>query len=354
MLRNIYIRALLSFIGAGLVASFIVLAIQDHQQAPRDVQIASANTESQPRKVAPLPTPGSAHPLREPAEPALEERSRVPEVGSDSAPRPESTPEPQREAVEPNSENPEPKHEAPEAPNASAHGSGLSTLPPAPAPAPAPASPPSAPPRVAEPEFTPPAPAPVPTTPKVTTPPPPRVINSVVLGTGTPIVVRLDQTISTRNNRAGQTFSGVLAEPIVVNGFVAAERGAKVEGRITRAEGSSRIRGLARLSVVLTALNASGGQHLSLNSYPVEVEGQNIVGLQSVKKGASTTVGAVVGAVAGRTPGSALGSLVDGVIGTSGAILTGGKPAVLWTQEPVSFRLREPVSITERDATAGQ
>jgi hypothetical protein len=315
--QNTYLRALLSFLGAALVASLLVVAIGSHSHSSTAAPVHSA---SAPVKVPILETAEErpqAEP--EPIAPPVNEASRPPAVSEDTADPSQPTSIPPRTESVP------------------------ATKPLDPPPLPAP--------QVTQPD---PVVASTPPPPAVTSAPPPTIVNSVVLGVGTPLLVRLQETLSTTTSRTGQTFTGVLEDPIVVNGFVVAERGARVEGRVARAEPARRIHGLARLTVVLTSLNTSDGQHLTLNSYPLDVEGQNIVGVQGLKNGASTTVGTVVGAVAGRASGSAIGSLVGGVIGTSGALLTGGKPAVLSTRQPLSFRLRDPISITERNSSVAE
>lgn len=176
--------------------------------------------------------------------------------------------------------------------------------------------------------------------------PAPRIVKSVVLGPGTPISVRLDHALSTHTDRAGERFAGVLTEPIIIDGLIAAEGGARVEGLIIESEHASHFH-MAHISMVLTGINAVRGQFLAVRSQPIDIDGKNRAGVQGLKTGASSTVGGVASTFVGHDSGEALGSFVGGVIGTSGAILTGGKAARITPQQTLRFRLVEPVAIED-------
>lgn len=326
MLQNKYSRTLFPFLGGALLASSIVLVFRTFPNASVPVShasVASAATTGTPpiRVSSAVPAradqPVSTAEQTEPAAQPTQALAPIQDLTASAQPAPEVSTE-----------------------------SGASGGP-CPCPEPAPAATPDPAPFVPAPE-----PAPVVTVEKPITKI--QVVKSVVLGPGTPVFVRLNESLATGRNHSGDHFQGILQQPIVIDGFLAAERGARVEGRIVHAEPASRFRGLARMSVVLTSINTADGQELALLSYPIDVEGRNIVGVQSLKTGASTSVGAVVGAVAGKEPGSALGSVVGGVIGTSGAILTGGKPAVLSPEQTLNFRLRAPVTITEHASSESE
>jgi len=72
--------------------------------------------------------------------------------------------------------------------------------------------------------------------------------------------VRLGRTFRSEHNQAGDTFTATLDAPLVVDGFVIAERGARVEGRVVEAQKSSHVKGAVALALELTRLNTSDGQ----------------------------------------------------------------------------------------------
>jgi hypothetical protein len=59
--------------------------------------------------------------------------------------------------------------------------------------------------------------------------------NTVPIPAGTPLTVRLDTALDTGSNRTGDSFRGVLSEPIQAAGGIAVSAGAPVLGQITDA-----------------------------------------------------------------------------------------------------------------------
>ena len=59
-------------------------------------------------------------------------------------------------------------------------------------------------------------------------------------------------------------------------------------------------------------------------------------------------VGAVIGAAAGGGKGAAIGAGAGGGAGAGDVMLTRGKPATLPTETRITFRLRAPLTLTER------
>jgi outer membrane biosynthesis protein TonB len=99
-----------------------------------------------------------------------------------------------------------------------------------------------------------------------TAPPPPRVPHSVTIPAGTLISVRLAETLSSEKNTSGDAFSATLDQPLVIDGFAVAERGARVRGKIVEADRAGRIKGVAMLSLALTSLHTADGQNVDLTT----------------------------------------------------------------------------------------
>ena len=85
-------------------------------------------------------------------------------------------------------------------------------------------------------------------------PPSPR---QVTLETGMTVPVRLDEAVS--RTSAGDSFQASLVEPLVVDGLVIAERGARVTGRV-------RVASLLELG--LATLSTSDGQRVAVSTDP--------------------------------------------------------------------------------------
>jgi hypothetical protein len=132
------------------------------------------------------------------------------------------------------------------------------------------------------------APMPEPVPAKVVVPPPapepPPALHQVTLKPGITIQVRLDQTLSSARAVAGNAFTGSLVEPIVVDGLVIAERGARVTGRVLGAQQAGRVSGVSMLELSLSSVTTADGQHVSIATDPwtrrapaVELPGETVV-----------------------------------------------------------------------------
>jgi hypothetical protein len=198
-----------------------------------------------------------------------------------------------------------------------------------------------------------PAPQPVPpaqTEPEHVTPAPPAPPepHRVTLNAGTLIPVRLVDGLSAERNVPGDSFTGTLDKELVVDGFVIAERGARVEGRVVSSDRGGRVSGLSALEVEIVRLYLSDGQTVGVQSDGFTRRAEPTHNDDAAKVGGGAALGAIIGAVAGGGKGAAIGAGVGGAAGVGGVMATRGKPATLSSEMRITFRLRAPVTITER------
>jgi hypothetical protein len=168
------------------------------------------------------------------------------------------------------------------------------------------------------------------------------------LKSGTLLQVRLIETISSDKNHPGDIFNGTLDAPLVVDGLVLAERGARVEGKIVESQQAGRVKGLASLALALTRLNLSDGQHVEISTDSFSKTGPESKKTDAAKIGGGAALGAIIGAIAGGGKGAAIGTGVGGAAGAGDVLVTRGKPAVLPSETKISFRLNNSVTVTER------
>ena len=194
-----------------------------------------------------------------------------------------------------------------------------------------------------------PAPQPVPATPPPAAAPmaDPEPSHTVTLNTGMLIPVRLVDGLSSDRNQRGDTFTATLDKELVVDGWVIAERGARVEGRVVAADTGSRTRGNAALSVELTSLRTSDGQTVTIQTDSFERRSGADHGTDAAKVGGGAIIGAVIGGIAGGGKGAAIGAGAGAGVGAGDVMLT-RKPATLPTETRINFRLRTPVILTEK------
>lgn len=178
--------------------------------------------------------------------------------------------------------------------------------------------------------------------------PAPRIPRTVTVPAGTMISVRLDETLSSERNQSGDSFRAVLDQPLAVDGVVVAERGARVMGRIIDSDRAGRVKGVALLTLELTQLSTSDGQKVKIQTETFNKHGDTSKKADAVKIGAAAAIGAAIGAIAGGGKGAAIGAGAGGAAGTGGVMATRGKDAEVPVETKLSFRLRDPISLTER------
>jgi hypothetical protein len=162
------------------------------------------------------------------------------------------------------------------------------------------------------------------------------------------IPVRLVDGLTTERNLPGDSFTATLDKELVVDGFVIAERGARVEGRVVSSDRGGRVRGVSSLQVELARLHLSDGQTVPLQTEGFERRAEPTHNQDAAKVGGGAALGAIIGAIAGGGKGAAIGAGVGGAAGAGDVVATRGKPATLPSETRLTFRLRASVSITEK------
>jgi hypothetical protein len=162
---------------------------------------------------------------------------------------------------------------------------------------------------------------------------------------GTFVTVRLNQTISSDRNHAGDAFSATLVRPIVVDGFVVAQRGQTLGGRVAEATKAGRIEGTSRLAIQLTDLTLVDGQQVPIQSQFASRAGGTSFGRDAGAIAGTTALGAAVGAAADWGTGAAIGAGAGAAASVIGVLLTRGRPSVIYPESELTFRIQAPVVI---------
>jgi hypothetical protein len=175
--------------------------------------------------------------------------------------------------------------------------------------------------------------------------PPPPVPAQLTIKPGTYVTVRVNQPLSSDRNQVGDAFTATLAQPVVVDGVVVAQRGQTIYGHVTEAKKAGRVEGTSRLGVQLTELTLVDGQQLPIQSQMISRNGPTSVGRDVGAIAGTTAVGAAVGAAAAWGKGAAIGAGAGAVLGTLGVLLTRGQPTILYPESVLTFRVEQPVTI---------
>ena len=162
------------------------------------------------------------------------------------------------------------------------------------------------------------------------------------------MAIRLGETLSTDHNYSGDTFRATLDAPVIIDGFIIADRGSKVLGTILTSQKAGRMEGTSHLSLALTEINTTDGQRVQIETAAFAKQGASNTGERAAKIAGGAALGALIGALGGGGKGAAIGAGAGGAAGTGAVLLTHGKPAVLTAETQLSFQLSKPATITEK------
>jgi hypothetical protein len=157
---------------------------------------------------------------------------------------------------------------------------------------------------------------------------------------GTRVAVSLSQTLSASRNNAGDSFSGVLSEPLAVEGRTIFPRGTEVTGTVAAAKGRGRFKGAGDLAIELTSI---GGTRVSTDAYEKSQGGKGKRTAGMIGGGAG--IGALIGGLTGGGKGALIGGLAGAGAGTAASAYTGNKDVVIPAESIVSFTLTAPVTV---------
>ena len=168
---------------------------------------------------------------------------------------------------------------------------------------------------------------------------------SVSIPAGTTLTIRIDQRISVKTSRAGDTFTGEMVLPVLDDGNgVLVPKGATVSGVVDVAHRRGHFNGRSLLELRLTSLTMNGTQ------YPLET--RDMARSKKGKGKRSTALiaggsglGMLVGGLATGGVGLVVGGLVGGGAGTAAAGLTGNRDIEIPAESVVHFNLADDLVV---------
>lgn len=175
-----------------------------------------------------------------------------------------------------------------------------------------------------------------------------RTPQTVTIPSGTTLAIRLRQLISTDRQAEGDPFAATLDQPVMIDGFVIADKGSNVRGKITSLVNPGRVKGRAAISLELTEINTTDGQRVDIRTDTYHSEAASGKKGDVAKVGAGAAIGAIIGAMAGGGKGAAIGAGVGGAAGGGAVLATKGEDVRLTSETRLTFRLTENVTLTEK------
>jgi hypothetical protein len=177
-------------------------------------------------------------------------------------------------------------------------------------------------------------------------PVPPPQQQLVMVPEGSEIVVRMINTLSTNRNLPGDSFEATLEQPLIVDGWLVAPKGSRVEGRVLESKKAGRVKGVAELSFDLVRLTTADGKNVDIATAPFGEAGEKSRNEDLKKIGWGAGIGAVIGAIAGGGKGAAIGAGAGAGAGAGTVLATRGETVVVPTETRLTFRLTESLQVT--------
>jgi hypothetical protein len=177
-------------------------------------------------------------------------------------------------------------------------------------------------------------------------PVPPPQQQLVMVPEGSEIVVRMINTLSTNRNLPGDSFEATLEQPLIVDGWLVAPKGSRVEGRVLESKKAGRVKGVAELSFDLVRLTTADGKNVDIATAPFGEAGEKSRSEDLKKVGWGAGIGAVIGAIAGGGKGAAIGAGAGAGAGAGTVLATRGETVVVPTETRLTFRLTESLQVT--------
>jgi hypothetical protein len=161
------------------------------------------------------------------------------------------------------------------------------------------------------------------------------------LPSGTPIPVRITETLAASKNGVGDRFTGVVAEEVRLHGQVVLHRGTPVTGEVVAAKRKGRFKGAGDLGIELTSI---GGRRVQTTEYEAIAKGKGKRTAGFIGGGAG--LGAIIGGLAGGGKGAAIGALAGAGGGTAAGAYSGNKDVTIPSESLIRFRLIAPVTVS--------
>jgi BON domain len=169
----------------------------------------------------------------------------------------------------------------------------------------------------------------------------------IVVPAGTNLVVTVDQALSSKTSKAGQTFLATLAQPISVAGNPAIPKGSSVTGTVLAAKEKGKIKGEGELSLTLKSITIRGVNYpVQTGSLDSTIKGKGK--RTAVTTGGGAAGGALIGGLAGGGKGAGIGALVGAGAGLIGGAATGNKQIEIPAETPLTFTLSKSITLPPR------
>ena len=173
--------------------------------------------------------------------------------------------------------------------------------------------------------------------------PPPQPLK-VTIEQGTPISVRLIDSIDSEKNQIGDIFHASLNAPLSAEGSEAFPAGTDVAGHIVDLKSASKFAGQSLVVLQLDSITSSGKSY-SLQTDQFRKEGSSRGKSTAEKVGGGAILGGIIGAIAGGGKGAAIGTAAGAGVGGGAQAASKSQQIKFPSETVLNFTLQAPVTI---------
>ena len=187
-------------------------------------------------------------------------------------------------------------------------------------------------------------------------------VSATEIPQGSHLLLRMENSLSTRTAKEGDYVYLRSASPVVVDGRIIVPVGSYVQGVVAESKRSGRVSGRAELAIRLETLTLAQGQVVKfaphLNSVDSGDSGQKVTGTENKVEQAPTVgkdaariailtgTGASIGGIADRSwTGAGIGSAAGSAVGLATVLLTRGKEVELRQGSTLDVVFDRPIVI---------
>jgi hypothetical protein len=174
---------------------------------------------------------------------------------------------------------------------------------------------------------------------------------SVTLESGTAIEATTQRTISSRNDKAGETFTASVSSDVKDSrGRVVIPAGSTLNLTITELQpANDKSKADGRIIVRVSSVTAGGETYpvsASITSMAHSLKGRGVGATEVEKTGAGAVIGGIAGRIlGGDSKGTIIGAVVGGAAGAAVAVETANRDVVVPEGTPIVVTLNGPLTV---------
>jgi len=174
-------------------------------------------------------------------------------------------------------------------------------------------------------------------------------VREMTIPAGTELPIVLDTSVGSKTSRVEQAVRAHLSRAITIDGRSVLPEGSTVNGVVTDATPSGKVKGRAHLAVRFDSVTPRGSdERYRIETASVGRTAPATKKKDAVKIGAPAAGGAIIGGIIGGGKGAAIGAAAGGGAGTAVVLTTSGKEVSLPAGSVLRLRLTSPLTVRLR------